>query len=172
MIKEIPMSDSHRILVAVDESPTSGRAVAYVADMIGGKTGFHVGLLHMELPPRMLEWGGSEDPDIEDKVEAERDATYRQMEKERLAQGKTLLQHLKAILTDKGIDVVAQCVRFEEPLDRKNLAQNILATAKERDYGTIVVGRHSVSRWERFFKHPVGEELVRTGAHVTIWVVE
>ncbi|HZZ77389.1 MAG TPA: universal stress protein, partial [Gemmataceae bacterium] len=61
------MADNHRILIAVDGSPASRRAVEYVADLVGGKTGFHVGLCHEMPEPHMLEWGGAEDPAIEKK---------------------------------------------------------------------------------------------------------
>jgi len=166
------MSASQRILVAVDASKASRRAVNYVADMLGGKPGFHVGLVHLELPPRMLEWGGSEDPGIEDAVSLERAEAYQELEKEAIEGGRALLQRLQAILTERGIDVAALLVRFEEPLDRKHMATDVLNIAKERDYGTVVVGRHSFSGLKRLFQHHVGEELVRTGKGVTIWVVE
>ena len=73
------MQNSKRILVAVDGSQESFRTVAYVADMVSGRRGIHVGLLHLEVPPKMLEWGGSEDPEIEDRTESERDRAYRQL---------------------------------------------------------------------------------------------
>lgn len=166
------MLDNQRILLAVDESPASRRAAEYVADLLGGKTGFHVGLLHLELPPRMLEWGGSENPGLEDRIETEREAAYHEMEKDRVKKGKTLLEAIQPILTAKGIDVIGQLVRFEEPLDRKNIAEEILRMAKERNYGTIVVGRRSFSAWQRLFNRHVGEELVRNGSGVAVWIVE
>ena len=43
---------------------------------------------------------------------------------------------------------------------------------QERDYGTVVVGRHSFCGLKRLFQHHVGEELVRTGKGITIWVVK
>jgi nucleotide-binding universal stress UspA family protein len=166
------MPTSQRMLVAVDESEASRRAVRYVADTLGGKPGFHVGLVHLELPPRMLEWGGSEDPDIEDAISSERAEAYQELEKEAIESGQGLLQRLQVILTERGIDVTALLVRFEEPLDRKHIANDVLKIAKERAYGTVVVGRHSFSGLKRLFQHHVGEELVRTGKGVTIWVVE
>lgn len=165
------MSNNHRILLAIDASPASRRAAEYVADMLGGRAGLHVGLLHLELPPHMLEWGGSENPSLEDKVETERDAAYQQMEHERIKQGKTLLEAIQPILTAKGIEVNAQMVRFEEPLDRRNVAHEILRAAREHNYGTIVVGRRSFSAWQRLFNRHVGEELVRAGTEAAIWIV-
>jgi nucleotide-binding universal stress UspA family protein len=166
------MQNSKNILVAVDGSEASSRTVAYVADIVGAQTGFHIGLLHLELPPRMLEWGGSEDPEIEDKTESERADAYRQMEEERLAKGSLLLERLQKIVVDKGIDVMGLFVQFEEPLDKKHVTCAILNSAKEHDCGTVVVGRHSFSGLNRFFRHHIGEELVRSGEAVTIWVVE
>jgi len=165
------MPHSKKVLIAVDESEASRRAVAYVADVLGGGTGFQVGLVHLELPPRLLEWGGSENPEIEDKISSQRGETFQQMEKKAIAKDKAMLQHFQAMLVEKGIEGVVLLVQFEEPLDRKNIATTILETAKQRDYGTVVVGRHLFSLWASFFQHHVGEQLVHTAEGITIWVV-
>jgi nucleotide-binding universal stress UspA family protein len=163
------MPNRKRILVAVDGSEASRRTVNYVADIVSGNPAAHVGVVHLELPPRMLEWGGSENPDVEDKVSAERAAAYREMENEKIANGKAALKDLLHPLTAKGIDVTAVFVQFEEPLNWKHVAHHLLKTAKERDYGTIVAGRHSFSWLE---SHHVATELIREGEGMTIWVVE
>jgi nucleotide-binding universal stress UspA family protein len=166
------MANSKKVLVAVDWSAASRRAVRYVADVIGGQPGCHAGLIHLELPPRMLEWGGSEDPEIEDSVSTERARDYQQIEKEAIKGGQELLQGLQGILTETKIDVTARLVQFEEPLDPKHITIHILKIAVERDYGTVVVGRHAFSGLKRFFQHDVAEQLVRTGEGVTVWVVK
>jgi nucleotide-binding universal stress UspA family protein len=166
------MHNSKRILVAVDGSAASGRTVAYVADLVGGSPGFHVGLLHLELPPGMLEWGGSEDPEIEDKVSSERAEAYQEMESEAIDEGRALIRHLQRSLSDGGIDVAELLVQFEEPLDAKNTTHHILKTAVEGDYGTVVVGRRTFSGLKRLFRHHVAEELIRAAEGVTVWVVE
>lgn len=166
------MPANKRILIAVDRSAASRRAIDYVADTVGAQCGFHVALLHLELPPRMLEWGGSEDADVEERVEAERENTYLKLEDKAIARGRALLQPMEARLTKKGIDVTGLLVEFEEPLDKKNIAAKILEAAREHQCGTIVVGRHSFSGLQRLFQHHVGEELVREGEKITIWVVE
>jgi nucleotide-binding universal stress UspA family protein len=166
------MPNSKRILVAVDKSGACRRALSYVADVLAGKTDFHVGLLHLELPPKMLEWGGSEDPELEGKVSSERADAYQEMEGKVKQRGQMLLEYYQGILAERRIDVTALLVHFEEPLDAKKITDHILKTAKEGNYGTIVVGRHSFSGLKRLFGHHVGEELVRRGEGVTIWVVE
>jgi nucleotide-binding universal stress UspA family protein len=166
------MSNNKRILIAVDRSTASRHAVEYVSEIVSGQCGLHVSLLHLELPPRMLEWGGSEDADVEAKVEAKRERAYLRMEDKAVAKGRALLQPLEAMLSKKGIDVAGLLVEFEEPLDKKNIADKILDTARDHNCGTIVVGRHSFSGLQRLFQHHVGEELVREGQKITIWVVE
>lgn len=165
------MSNSSRILVAVDESPASRQAVQYVADLIAGKPGFHVGLCHDMREPHMLEWGGAEDPAVERKIEDEREASLLGAEREQAARGKELMRELKPILAQSGIDVCAQVVQFDEPMDRKKLARTILETARERGYGTIVVGRHAFGA-EGLVTQRLSDELVRAGEHVAIWIVE
>jgi len=166
------MQTNKRILVAVDGSAASRRTVAYVATMVGAGSGFHVGLLHLELPPRMLEWGGSEDPKIEDEVSRQRAEIYHELEEEVLEGGQKLLQKLQQPFTERKVDVVSQLVQFEEPLDPEHISRHILKTAQERHYGTVVVGWHSFSGLRRLFGHHVGEELIITGSGVTLWVVE
>src|SRR5438105_2552023 len=108
------MKDNKRILVAVDGANAARRTVARVADMVAGQPGMQVALLHLELPPPMLEWGGSEDPDVEEAVETDRDAIYHQAELQTLQRGKSLLEQLQATLAGRGIDVIALEVKLEE----------------------------------------------------------
>ena len=166
------MLDNQRILIAVDESEASRRAVAYVAEMAGGKPGVHVELFHLETPPRMLEWGGSENPRVEQQVEAERAAAYQQMERAVLSRGRALLEPLERMLRARGIDVSDLVVQFEEPLDDRHIADDILEAARDRGCGTVVVGRDSFSGWQRMFDHHVADDLVDEGKGLTVWVVE
>ena len=109
---------------------------------------------------------------IEDMISSERAKDYQDTEKEIIEGGQAMLRKLQAILAEKQIDVIARVVQFAEPLDPKSIASDVLNKAKEREYGTVVVGRHSFSGLRRHFGHHVSEELVRTGLEVTVWVVE
>src|SRR5215813_9262149 len=66
------MPNTKHILIAVDDSEASYRAVTYVGSIIGGCEGFRVCLLHAlpPLPRELLEFGGSEDPRQEERNEA------------------------------------------------------------------------------------------------------
>ncbi len=166
------MPTNKRILIAVDKSPASGEAVTYVANMVACNPEVHVGLLHLQVPPRMAEWGGSEDPKIEDKVSEDRAREYQAMEQDAIDQGRAILQPLQGILAEKRINDVCQLVEFEEPLTPKTIAGHLLKTAEVKNYGTVVVGRKSWSGLKALFANHVGEELLRLGEGVSICVVE
>lgn len=165
------MPDNRRILVAVDGTAASGRAVAYVADMVRGSQGVQIGLLHLVLPPSMLEWGGSDDPATEDRVSRERLRDYEELEQATIEEGRTMLDGLKGILSQHGAEVAELLVQFEEPLDLTHVSNHILRTAAERDYVTVVVARHSFAGLKRWFRHHLGEELIRRANGLTICVV-
>lgn len=166
------MNTARRILVAVDDSEASRRAVAYAADFLDGASDVEIALLHIDLPPRMLEWGGAEDPKVEKKVEAERANAYHGMEARRKAKADELLKRMQAMFVKQGAHVAGRFVRFEEPLDTASVSRAILRAAREQGCGTVVVGRHSFATIKRWFQHHVGEELIRDGSGIAVWVVE
>ncbi len=166
------MPNNKKILIAADHSEATRRAVQYVSELVGGQSSHQVTLLRLELPPRMIERGGSEDAAIEAEVEARRDREYEQMEREKIDRSRDALRQMQSILTRAGIRVNSALVQFEEPLEKKNMAEKILETAANEGCGTVVVGRHSFSGWKSLFQSHLGEELVRAGERITIWVVE
>lgn len=71
MRKAESMSNAKHILIAVDDSEASYRAVTYVGSIMRGGEGFRVCLLHAlpPLPRELLEFGGSGDPQHEEREE-------------------------------------------------------------------------------------------------------
>ena len=63
----------NRLLVVVDESASSRRAVEYVARVLESRRGFQVCLAQFLswLPPTLLEFGGTENPDKERQLDAQ-----------------------------------------------------------------------------------------------------
>ena len=66
------MPNAKNILIAIDDSTASYRAVTYVGSIIGGREDFRICLLHASppLPRELLEFGGSSDPQQEERAEA------------------------------------------------------------------------------------------------------
>src|SRR3989304_8387210 len=58
------MDRTKGILIAIDDSEGSRRAVAYGARMMGGRKGFRIRLFHVlaPLPPRLVDFPVGEDP--------------------------------------------------------------------------------------------------------------
>lgn len=168
------MEVNKRMLIAIDTSEASHRAVDYVAALIGGRRGFHLCLAHVlpPFPPRLLEHGGAETPEVEEEIEsAMRDEQASWLEQaEREAQ--PMLEQAVAKLHEARVPksgIKTQCVTS---IGGKDIVTELLEVAQADDCDTIVVGRESFTGLQRFLKHHVADELIRRGRQHTIWVVE
>jgi len=162
-------------MIAVDGSSASMQAVAYVADLFGGRSDVTIRLLHVlpPIPPSLREFGGSEDPQEEVRLSGElRHSQHRWTEDATRAAkpaiDRAVMRLLEHGFTDRQvIEDVCQPVQ-----DRDDVVQVILEAAKERNCGTIVVGRRTLPWWQELFARHVSEELVRKAEHCAVWVVE
>ena len=144
------------ILIAVDTSENSRRAVSYVGRMLGGIQGFHVSLLHVI-------------PDPEEDYfpsEAERQAwleSYRSKTDE-------VLQEYRNMLMAAGFP--AHAVDLHTPRRYcPSMAECILSEREKRVYSTIVVGRQGLSRKEEFLFGSISNKIVSHARECTVWVV-
>jgi nucleotide-binding universal stress UspA family protein len=170
MKKSIRKRQRNTILVVVDGSAASRRALAYVATIVRGRRGFSLCLTTVlpPFPPRLLESRGTEDPEGEEELNAQLKVKQRRWisTMERTAQ-RTLVNAV-ALLRDARIKAGA----VETPAGSRDAADAILDLARDRKCGTVVVGRESVSWFRQLFRSDLAEELVRRATGFTIWVVE
>jgi nucleotide-binding universal stress UspA family protein len=153
--EEAPLNKN--ILIAVDDSDNSRRAVRYVGYLLGSMEGVHVTLLHVI-------------PEPEEDYFPEDDQKQQWLKKYR--------EKLDAILDECRQMLVAD--GFEEDAVEKRLtlrycpsmAECILAERDERQYGTIVVGRQGLSRKEEFLFGSISSKIVNHARRCTVWVVE
>jgi nucleotide-binding universal stress UspA family protein len=144
------------ILIAVDTSENSRRAVAYVGRMLGGMQGYHVTLLHVI-------------PDPEED--------YFQSESEREAwiagyRSKTdaVLKEYQDMLISAGFPTTA--VDLHTPRRYcPSMAECILSEHQKQDYSTIVIGRHGLSRKEEFLFGSISNKIVHHARDCAVWVV-
>ena len=148
---------NQNILIAVDESENARRAVSYVGQLLGGREGFKVTLLHVIRQPE------------EDffPTTAEKDKWFDQH------RGKVdaMLEAYRQLLVDKGFapaDVTVSASLRACP----SLAECILAERKATHCSTIVVGRQGLSRSEEFLFGSVSSKIVSHARDCTVWVVE
>jgi len=155
-----------KLLVVVDESPATRKALQYVAQMAAGRPHFRVCLAHSRLaPPRQLvEFRGAEKGRL--RAYKSRWISAREITEQRA------LDRANVVLRQGGIARAAIEAHFCYLVDGTRATKEILALARSRRCDTVVIGRRSLS-WlgELISTHPA-EELVRQGKGFTIWVVE
>ena len=160
-----------RILVAVDESENSHRAVKYVGSVLRGRPDTAVTLFHVlkPVPRELLEHGGSESPAAEarlsQELRKEQEAWIRQ---EAEFECPVLIQACET-LTQSGFDRNQVTLKIGHEDD---IVRNILEAARDGKHDTIVVGRHGTSRITRLFGGGVTDQLLRDAKGFAVWVVE
>jgi len=147
----------HNILIAVDESENSRRAVSYVAKLLEGIPRFKVMLLHIINEP--------EADFFADDTERERWMAEKQETAERL------LDRAMKILVGQGF---APERVFPQVKVRycPSIAECILQEAEATQSETIVVGRKGVSRKEELLFGSVSNRIIHQAEDCTVWVVE
>jgi len=160
-----------RLLLAVDESDNSHRAVQYVGSLLRRTPDVSVTLFHVlkPMPRELLEHGGSENPVAEAQLSVQlrtEQESWIQTERESECH---VLKKACDTLTQSGFDRSHITLKFGHEDD---VAANILEEARGGHHETIVVGRHGTSRITRFFGGGVTDQLLRGAKGFSIWVVE
>lgn len=157
------------ILVAIDGSEDSDRAVHYAGSTLKNATEVKLTLFHVlrPLPRELLEHGGSENPVVEDQLSTQlRRDQAAWFTSQREAECDILTKAL-GILARVGFDTKRVVLKFGYEED---VARNVLEEARTGGYSTVVVGRHGSSRKKRFFGG-VTDHLLGDCSGLTIWVV-
>jgi nucleotide-binding universal stress UspA family protein len=168
--KDDAMSAYHNLLIAVDDSEATARAVTYVASIVGRHRHVRLHLWHVApILPELLEFGGSEHVRAEEDREAEI-AKLRLAYLEDLAQA--VFAQARAILDHGGVPARAVKTHVLTTINGEDVIQNLLEAAQTNACDTIVVGRQSHAWLRELVQHHIADELVRQGEGLTIWVVE
>jgi nucleotide-binding universal stress UspA family protein len=148
--------DRH-LLLAVDGSASSERAVFYVADFLGGLPGFRVTLLHILSVPQ------------EDLFASEEERASWLMEHEEEA--RRFLGRYRLILEEAGFP--EEKVGFRVLSRVGGIVSDIILDA-HRKLGscTIVLGRGGKSRKEEFLFGSVSNRIVHQARGCSVWVIE
>lgn len=163
-----------KLLVVMDESKASERAVSYVAQIVGRRRGFKVCLAHTlpELPASLIEYGSARNPDDEKKLEAELHAEQKHWVFAAREKGRPALKRARTVLRNGGVAAASIEERFCYPAEGRARGDEILELAREQKCHTVVVGSESLSWLKQLLGNDPVEELLRRGKGFTIWVVE
>jgi nucleotide-binding universal stress UspA family protein len=166
----------NRLLLVVDDSPSAKAAVDYVAKVLGHRRGFQVCLAHFlpPLPPILLEFGGSENPEKERQLDTQLHRDQKQWVETERKKAEPALNWARSRLRKAGLPATSLTAQFSDPADEQdNASQEILDQARRNDCRTIVVGRRSLSWFRRITAgKDLAEQLVEQGKNLTVWIVE
>ncbi len=160
-----------KILVAVDESENSHRAVQYAGILLRETPDVMITLFHVlkPMPRELLEHGGSENPAAEARLGAKLRMDQESWLRSERESECSVLRKAWDVLTGCGFDGNRVTMTFGHEDD---IAGNILEEGRRGRYETIVVGRHGTSRIKRIFGGGVTDQLLRQAKGFAIWVIE
>jgi nucleotide-binding universal stress UspA family protein len=167
------MGRTNKILLAIEDSEASMKAVAYVAKMVRGRETIHICLFHVlpPIPPRLLEFGGAQDHQKEQALSSELKGAQREWIEQAKDAAQLLFTHAKIILQDHGFSQDHISTHFSSTVHKPDVVREVLDAAKQSHCGTVVVGRHRLSCLEELFHRHTGEGLVEKGQEFSVWVV-
>jgi K+-sensing histidine kinase KdpD len=168
------MPNAKNMLIAVDDSEASYRAVTYVGSIVGGREDCRVCLLHAlpPLPRELLEFGGSSNLEQEAKEEARIKAEQARWIEAVTQATEPIFTRAKGILQEAHVPAHAVETQIVDTVNTQDLIQDILDTAQTGNFGTVVVGRESLHGFKALFTSHVGDALIRQAHGLTVWVVE
>lgn len=162
--------DPKKILIAVDSSDNSARAVDYVARLLANTTGFEATVLYIERPPNR---------DFFPTDEEWRTAGQIQEKKIRLFLEESKTRLLASGLPGNVVQImyVPHC---QSPAKTNmqfcslgtSIARDILQFQQSGRFGTLVIGRRGVSRAEEFLFGSVTTKVTHLAKDCTVWVVQ
>jgi nucleotide-binding universal stress UspA family protein len=164
----------HNVLIAVDESSASRKAVEYAAELFGKLGGdVQVTLFHAaeampaELLPRLS------DPNLGEVLQR----AIGEWSAHAPDRAEALLHGYRDLLVAAGLAADAVHVKYvlleALPEARRTVAAlAIIDEARAGDYTTVVVGRRGTSNLPEAFLGGVAEKVSRHLAGVTVWIVD
>jgi nucleotide-binding universal stress UspA family protein len=166
--------DTHNVLIAIDDSESSKQAITQVAHKIPDPSACHLILLHVvrPVPPKLLEHGGAEDPQEEERVEASLDAAQAAWRHQETQASHPVFSNAVAILKRANIPEQAIETQIYTPVPGQDIATAIVDVARDNACGTVVVGRSSYSWLRELIGSHVADKLGQQERAFKLWVVE
>jgi nucleotide-binding universal stress UspA family protein len=168
------MGTTNKILIAIDDTEASMKAVTYVSQMVRGREHIHICLFHVlpPIPPRFLEFGGAEDPKKEQVLSAELKVAQAEWIEKAKNEAQRSLKTAQTILADHGVPQSHISTHFTSTIHKPDIVREVLEAARQWHCGTVVVGRHRLPWVQELFHQHTGEGLVEKGREFCVWVVE
>jgi len=157
-----------KMLIALDESKSSMKAVEYVAEQFSTAKALQITLVHVLPNLPAIFW--DEGHILSDDEKKDRKKVVDKWIADRLVKMEPLLRKATELLVAAGIS--ADRISRKTISDSLDAAGSILEAAKDGGFGTVVLGRHSTGNGSRNLTGGVTSKVFSHGAGVTVIVVD
>jgi nucleotide-binding universal stress UspA family protein len=156
-----------KILIAIDESNGSLKAVEQAGQQYGGTTDLHITLFHVlpNLPTTFWDDGHV----LTKREMADRKKVIDKWLDNQKLRLDPLFKEAIAILTKEGIS--RQQIETKSVSETEDIAESILDEAKDGGHQVFVIGRNSYSEGERIILGSVTAKIINLGPEITVSVV-
>jgi nucleotide-binding universal stress UspA family protein len=149
-----------KILLAVDDSPGTWKAVNYVEDWLSREEiAVHIFHALEPVPPALREFPGSENPHEETILEAQLKQKQKAWREKAKKAAEPVIKEIRLILEQAGAmpdQISSHCSAL---MHREDLPDEILKAARESGCDAIVVGRNCFPWVKEVFTDHLDEEL-------------
>lgn len=173
MPKKNTVKTAECLLLVADPSPATEHALQYLGRMIGRRhIGVHLLYFLHALPPALLEFGGSENPRKEQKLESQLRGQQKQWIAKAREAATPVLDHATQVLRSAGVHQSCIDVSFSDPADASHAVEAVLQQAEDKHCHTVVLGHATHSWFRELTGGDLTEQLVRHAKGLTIWIVQ
>jgi nucleotide-binding universal stress UspA family protein len=156
-----------KILIGVDGSDSSFRAVEYAGEQFSGVSDLQMTLLHViPYPPAPL-WDEGHIPTAQE--EKEREQAIEKWVADQHAGAGPVFNKAISILVDKG--VARSLLNVKTISDSGDIAESILEETRDGGYMTLIAGRRGFTAMKSMVMGSVTTKLVNHGSGVAVCVV-
>jgi hypothetical protein len=167
------METSASVLVAVDDSAATWKAVDYVADLARTKHDLWFHLLHAAAyPPSLQESRGAENPREEEHVEKDLERKQQRWAEQVHSAAARLFDKTRVVLTRAGAAPERIQSHIATLAHRDDLVDEILKAAHEFRCSTVVVGRNCFPWFKELFADHLADEISRQASDISVKVIE
>jgi nucleotide-binding universal stress UspA family protein len=163
-----------KLLVVVDATDASQRALQYVGRFVAGRKGLdcHLAFIASRLPPELLESGGSELPEREEQIEANLRSEQRRWTAAVDKKATLALRGARTLLQRAGVAAARIHTCVSSPLDARRTVDELLLLARDADCRTVVVGHRAHTWFRGLGGGHLAEQLVRSAKGLAVWVID
>jgi nucleotide-binding universal stress UspA family protein len=158
----------NKMLIAIDGSQCSMRAVVYAGRQFSGNRDLRITLLHVLPYPPAPFWDDGHI--LSDEEKAVRNKVIETWLTNQRAKLEPLFQEAVELLIGKGIG--PEQIENKSISDSTDVAESILEEVIDGGYQTLVLGRCGQSASKRFLMGSVTTKIVNNGSGIAICIVE